>query len=132
MMVYLLNQKAEYLGLIWNNTMDKELKRFIIHVSTNWCGMDNDYPAMAKNESDLWDLAEELAYDNFQSYDLWSDIAAEYGYDTEEMTDEDWDELQSKVDEAEYYNSYIEEFDGDEEDWDCLVEDAERIYGTNV
>ena len=111
--------------------MNKELKRFVIHVSTDWCGTDDDYPAMAEDESDLWDLAAELAYDNFQSYDLWSDIAAEYGYDTDEMTSEDWDELQSKVNEAEYYNSYIEEFDGDEEDWNLLVKSTGQIYNVN-
>lgn len=108
------------------------LKRFVIHVSTNWCGMDQEYPAVAESESAIWDLAEQLAYDNFQSYDLWVDIAAEYGYDTDEMTDEDWDTLQSEVDEAEYYSSNIEEFNGDEEEWNDLVHDAGQVYTPNV
>lgn len=94
--------------------------------------MDQEYPAVAESESAIWDLAEQLAYDNFQSYDLWVDIAAEYGYDTDEMTDEDWDTLQSEVDEAEYYSSNIEEFNGDEEEWNDLVHDAGQVYTPNV
>lgn len=33
--------------------MNKEEKRFIIHVTTNWCGMDQEYPAIAESESAL-------------------------------------------------------------------------------
>ena len=35
-----------------------------------------------------WDLAEQLAYDNFQSYSCENDIAEEEGYDPDES---DWD-----------------------------------------
>ena len=41
---------------------------------------------------DLWDLAEQLAYDNFQSYSCENDIAEEEGYDPDEMEESDWDE----------------------------------------
>lgn len=112
--------------------MDKELKRFIIHVSTNWCGMDQEYPALAEREIDLWDLAEELAYQNFTNFGLWEDIAEEHGYDTSEMTDEDWDELQSSVDDCEYYSSHVEEFTGDEEEWNNLVHNAGQVYKPDV
>ena len=30
------------------------MKRFLIHVSTNWCGMDNTFRAMAESEYDLY------------------------------------------------------------------------------
>lgn len=53
------------------------MKRFLIHVSTYWCGMDNTFRAVAESEMDLWDLAEQLAYDNFQSYGCEADIAEE-------------------------------------------------------
>lgn len=59
------------------------MKRFLIHVSTYWCGMDATFRAVAESEMDLWDLAEQLAYDNFQSYGCESDIAEEEGYDPE-------------------------------------------------
>lgn len=42
--------------------------RFLIHVSTNWCGMDQTYRAEADSEMELWDIAEQLAYENFQDY----------------------------------------------------------------
>lgn len=46
------------------------MKRFLIHVSTYWCGMGDTFRAVAEDETQLWDLAEELAYQNFQSYGL--------------------------------------------------------------
>lgn len=94
--------------------------------------MDQEYPAIAEHESDLWDLAEELAYQNFTSFGLWEDIAEEHGYDTSEMSDLDWEILQSDVDESEYYSSYIEEFTGDEQEWNDLVHDAGQVYEPNV
>lgn len=57
------------------------MKRFLIHVSTYWCGMDDTFRAVAESEMELWDLAEQLAYDNFQSYSCENDIAEEEGYD---------------------------------------------------
>lgn len=53
------------------------MKRFLIHVSTNWCRMDNTFRAIAESELDLYDTAGYLAYDNFQSYGCDSDIAEE-------------------------------------------------------
>lgn len=94
--------------------------------------MDRDYPALAESESDLWGLAEELAYKNFTDFGLWEDIAEEHGYDPSEMTDEEWDTLQSSVDNSDYYSSHIEEFIGDEEEWNDLIHDAGSVYGANV
>lgn len=103
------------------------MKRFIIHVSTSWCGMDAEYRALAEEERDLWELADDLARNNFDSYDCSDDIAMEQGYDPDEMTDEDWDRLWENVDESEYYSSYVEEFEGDDEEWE---EYGGEIYGT--
>lgn len=37
------------------------MKRFLIHVSTYWCGMDSTFRAVAESETELWDLAEQLS-----------------------------------------------------------------------
>lgn len=106
------------------------MKKFVITVDTCWCGMDKEYPAIADSEVDLWDVAEELAYQNFNDFELWEDIAEEYGYNTTEMTNKDWEELQSSVDESEYYSWSVDEFTGTKEDWEILVNDAGQIiYG---
>lgn len=93
------------------------MKRFIIHVDTNWCGMWAEYAAYAEKESDLDEIAEQLAYDNYESYGLQDDIAEANGYNPEEMTDGDWDRLWEDVNESDYYSHSIEEFEGTEEDW---------------
>lgn len=94
------------------------MKRFLIHVSTAWCGMDNTFRAVAENESDLYDVAQDLAYENFQSYGCEDDIAEQEGYDPDEMEASDWDELWETVDESQYYDFSIEEFEGDDEEWE--------------
>ena len=48
--------------------MSTNLKRFLIHCSTAWCGMDDTFRAVAEKEEDLWELADQLAYENFMSY----------------------------------------------------------------
>lgn len=102
------------------------MKRFLIHVSTNWCRMDNTFRAMAESELDLYDIAQDLAYDNFQSYGCEADIAEEEGYDPDEMEDSDWDKLWETVDESQYYSLSIEEFEGTDEEWE---EYGGEIYG---
>lgn len=102
------------------------MKRFLIHVDTNWCGEEDTFRAVAESEIELWDIAEQLAYDNFYSFGHDQDIAEEEGYDPDEMTDEDWDELWEKTSECDYYSSYIEEFMGDEEEWESY---SGEIYG---
>ena len=53
------------------------MKRFLIHVSTYWCGMDNTFRAEAESELELYEIADQLAYENFQSYGCEADIAEE-------------------------------------------------------
>lgn len=48
------------------------------------------------------------------------------GYDPDEMEDSDWDKLWETVDESQYYNFTIEEFEGDDEEWE---EYGGEIYG---
>ncbi|MFR8192006.1 MAG: hypothetical protein ACLU9M_07095 [Lachnospirales bacterium] len=101
------------------------MKRFLIHVDTNWCGEEDTFRAVAESEIELWDIAEQLAYDNFYSFGHDQDIAEEEGYDPDEMTDEDWDEMWSRIDETAYYSFSIEECEDDEE-WN---EYSGEIYG---
>lgn len=103
------------------------MKRFLIHVGTHWCGMDNTFKAMGESELDLHDTAEYLAYDNFQSYGCDSDIAEEEGYDPDEMEDSDLDKLWETVDESPCYDFTIEEFEGTDEEWE---EYGGEIYNT--
>lgn len=93
------------------------MKRFLIHVSTNWCGMNDTFRAIAENDYELDKIADQLAYENFRSYCSDEDIAEECGYDPEKMTDEDWDELWEQTDESDYYSYSIEEFQDNEEEW---------------
>lgn len=83
------------------------MKRFLIHVDTNWCGEEDTFRAVTESEIELWDIAEEE------------------GYDPDEMTDEDWDEMWSRIDETAYYSFSIEECEDDEE-WN---EYNGEIYG---
>lgn len=39
------------------------MKRFLIHADTNWCGEEDTFRAVAESEIELWDIAEQLAYD---------------------------------------------------------------------
>lgn len=102
------------------------MKRFLIHVDTNWCGEEDTFRAVAESEIELWDIAEQLAYDNFYSFGHDQDIAEEEGYDPDEMEDSDWDKLWETVDESQYYSFTIEEFEGDDEEWE---EYGGEIYG---
>lgn len=36
------------------------MKRFLIHVSTYWCGMDNTFRAEAESELELYEIADQL------------------------------------------------------------------------
>lgn len=94
------------------------MERFLIHVSTNWCGMDDTFRAIAENECDLYDIAEWLAYENFQSYECDDYIAEEEGYNPDEMGDSDWDKLWETVNESQYYDFDIEKFEGDNKEWE--------------
>ena len=80
--------------------------------------MDNTFRAEAESELELDEIADQLAYDNFQSYGCEADIAEEEGYDPDEMEDSDWDKLWETVDESQYYSFTIEEFEGDDEEWE--------------
>ena len=91
------------------------MKRFLIHCSTAWCGMDDIFRAVVEKEEDLWELADQLAYDNFMSYGGPELILDDY--DTEDLSDEEIEDILANIDESEYYGASIEECEDDEE-WD--------------
>lgn len=91
------------------------MKRFLIHCSTAWCGMDNTFRAVAEKEEDLWELADQMAYDNFMSYGGFEDILEDLGYDTEDLSSEEMEDILADIDESAYYGATIEECEDDEE-----------------
>lgn len=94
--------------------MSTNLKRFLIHCSTAWCGMDDTFRAVAEKEEDLWELADQLAYENFESYGGIDLILEDY-YDTEDLSEEEIDAILEDKCEADYYYASIEECEDDEE-----------------
>lgn len=104
------------------------MKRFLIHVSTSWCGMDDTFRAMAENDYELDEIANQLAYENFQFYDCENDIAEEFGYDPDDMEDEDWDKLWEQTSEGDYYHYTIEEAVEKVRYGEVDCYDSEQIY----
>lgn len=102
------------------------MNRYLIHVYTNWCGMDQDYVAYANDDLELEELAQQLAFDNFNDFDCLTDIANNLFPEADEITDEML-ETASEV-EGEYYGYTIKEWDesrSDEEwNWYELVYDG--------
>ena len=106
--------------------MSTNLKHFLIHCSTAWCGMDDTFRAVAKKEEDLWELADQLAYENFNSYGG-TDLILEDYYDTENMSEDEIETILEDVEESDYYYASIEECEDDEE-WNSYLGE---IFGEN-
>lgn len=104
------------------------MKKFLILCDTAWCGTEATYRAEANSELELSDIAEQLAYDNFQQYGYDSYILEDEGYNPDEMSQEELDEVWSHIDETEYYWSNIEEFYGTDEEWEDY---GGKIYKVN-
>lgn len=104
------------------------MNKYIIHCVTAWCGVYEDYSALAESEGDLEDLAQDLSYSLFIGNDGWMDVAEECGYDPDAMTEEEWDNLYETTDEAMYYWYSIELVDesdpGQLEEW----RECELVY----
>ena len=105
------------------------MKRFLLNVSTEWCGEENTYAAYAKSEDELYELLDELAYENFLEFGGLENILKELFPDVEpeDYTDEMYEEA-AKI-KGEYYYSDIEEWDEtrSEEEWN----DYELVRGDN-
>ena len=105
------------------------MKRFLLNVGTEWCGENNTYAAYAESKDELYDLLDELAYENFSSFGGFEKVLEQLypnvkeGEYTEEMYNEAADV------EPEYYHGYIEEWDEtrSEEEWN----EYELVRGDN-
>ena len=105
------------------------MKRFLLNVSTNWCGEDNTYAAYAESEDELYDLLDELAYENFSDFGGFEKVLEELFPDVEpgDYTEEMYKEA-AEI-EGEYYYGSIEEWDEtrSEEEWN----EYELVRGDN-
>jgi len=108
----------------------KNFNKYIIHVETAWCGEYNDYAAIAEDEIDLLNLAEELSYNNFADFSgfeqVLSDLFAEQLEEGEDYTDEMISIAENQ--EYDYYSSSISLFEGTDEEW----EDYELVYDASL
>lgn len=99
------------------------MKRFLIKCTTEWCEEDQTFSAIAEDEDELQSIAQEFAYENFNSYPQTGSgaILEELFPDVEdgEYTDEQIEEAAEH--ESEYYGFNIEEWEWDEkrdeEEW---------------
>ena len=116
------------------------MKRWLINVETNWCGMDNTYSAYAESEIDLYETAHQVAYENFDSFDCFNYILEELFPEVEDgKYTEEMQEAAGEI-EGDYYSYYIQPWDESrkEEEWnwyDCVydgrdieLDDAEELY----
>lgn len=94
------------------------MKRYLIHVHTNWCGMNHSYSL--ETDSEIYELHDDVqlvAYENFQSFgcDLYVMEELFPGVNLDDYTDEMWDIYNDS--ESEYYSYDIEEFEGSDEEF---------------
>lgn len=100
------------------------MKRWLITCDTNWCGTETIYSAIADTEEELIDIAEQLAYENFN--DLgggFESVLEELFPNEEEYTEEMENEAMDK--EHEFYSAVINEWNLPEEEWnwyDCVYD----------
>lgn len=89
-------------------------KKFIIDVSTNWCGEENSYAAYAESIYELDSIGACLAYDNFAEFEGFEAVKAELFPEIEEnYTDEQ--EIEAAEVEADYYSYTIREVETEDE-----------------
>lgn len=101
------------------------MKKFIIKVDTYWCGTDQYYSIEAESKEDLAETAQQLAYENLESYDYIEWIAQDLFGDYDEITDEMIDEIYES--EGDYCSYTIEEVDEENEDQMREFYEYERI-----
>lgn len=95
------------------------MKRFLIKVITNWCGEDQTYGAYAESEESLYEVADELAYENFTEFNGPAEVLSELfpDIDPDEYTEEMLND--AAIAESEYYSFYIREWDeSNDDEWE--------------
>lgn len=102
------------------------MKKFIITVDTNWYGTSKSYGAIAVSEEKLWDITDDLAYENFLESDGFNLVLSELYPEAEEYTSEM--EEHASNESSDYYTSNIEEYDsdihGNFEDYDIVYDES--------
>ena len=99
-------------------------KRYIVHCTTDWYGMDNDYPVLANSIEEVESIADNLAIDNLFVYVTIDELAEYLDYDSDNYTFEEWVDLLDNIDPSSYVQTIIDEFDGDDEKWEQLINDT--------
>lgn len=104
--------------------IEKGLKIFEVHVYTEWCGEDFDYYIIAPDEfnDELIDIAENLAYDNYYSYEHYPE---DFGYDSEEELELAIEE--GNFDDTAYYGYTISEVE-DPDNIEELLSQGEDFF----
>lgn len=99
-------------------------KKYLLKIDTAWCGEDQTYGIIKKEETDVSNLCEELAYSNFSDFSGMSGVLEELYPDTEDYTDEEI--ARAEEDSVNYYSWNLEEFEANDEtdfNWFELVYD---------
>lgn len=102
------------------------MKKFLIKCTTTWAGEEITYSAIAESKEELYDIADQLAYDNFVDHDGYATVLVELFPEEDKYTNEMY--AQADAAESEYYFSYVEKLNEEDED---AVEDwksYELIY----
>lgn len=103
-------------------------QRFIITCTTDWCSMDNEFPALAENESDLWEYADELAVNNLMAYVSMDELAEYLGYYEDDYDPDEWQILLDNIEISDYVRYTIEPFEGTNEGWNELIKYHGEVY----
>jgi hypothetical protein len=100
--------------------------KYLITCSTCFCGCDEQYGIESENVVLVDEIAEQLAYDNFYyTHNCQYDAIADDGYNLDTLSDDEFEDLCTRMDEdGGYWWATVEEFEGSEEEWNNL----EKVY----
>lgn len=100
--------------------MKDSFKKYLVTCSTNWCGMDREFRAIASSDLNdiLIDSAELAAYENAYSFDLINDYILPELFPEVEDGEYTEEQIQYAEDhDYEYFGFSIDEWGGPEEEW---------------
>lgn len=102
------------------------MKKVIITVDTNWCGMKQEYASILPDDyetnEEVQSFLQSLAYDNFENYGCSEYVLEDmfdYDYDLEEETGDGYTVDQydeAAKGESDYYDWSVDEINEDDED----------------
>ena len=96
--------------------------KYLITCQTCFCGCDAEFGIESDDIVAVEEFADQLAYENFYfTFDCAADALSDDGYAVDEMSDDEFEEACTKMDEdGGYWWSVVEEFTGTEEEWNNL------------